>query len=300
MRLLTPGSQRVWRGSFARLMAGAAMVLIASSVLAADVLFPQPLHITRKIEDPVSRTTTTVHEYCAGNQIVTVNGEKISIVDYARQEMTEIDRTAGTYSVARFDELAKAMPAAPTAPPQQGRRAASNAESAPRKWNAKPLGAKTSAIGRSVEAYEVTPEQQTDGTKVRLEIGVDTRVRLSRNAVEALIGASFPNPKREEHDAILRAASGGRAERRMAATSTDAAAAAAEPDYALPVEQTLDVEFDGRTLSLRNTVIDVRPELPPDTLRQLPPGARQVESRAVRMIREQHELEFPTTAPQQP
>ncbi|HEX2060692.1 MAG TPA: hypothetical protein VHK90_08120 [Thermoanaerobaculia bacterium] len=299
MRLLTPGFHRVWRGSFARLMAGAAMVVVSTSLLAAEVLFPQPLHITRKIEDPVSRTTTTVHEYCAGNQIVTVNGDKITIVDYAKQEMTEIDRADGTYSIARFDEIAKAMPVA--APEQQKRGASSNAEAtaATRRWNARSLGAKTGAAGRAIETFEVTPEEQQAGTKVRMEVGVDTRVRLSRNAVEALIGASFPNPKRDEHEAILRASSGGRAERRVGANATTTTNAAAEPDYALPVEQSLSVDFDGRTLTLRNTIIDVRNELPPDTLRQLPPGARQVESRAVRMVREAHDLEFPTSTPPQ-
>lgn len=299
MPLLTPGPYRVWRGSFARLMAGVALMVVSSSLFAADVLFPQPLHITRKIEDPVSRTTTTVQEYCAGNQIVTVNGEKITIVDYAKQEMTEIDRAGGTYSIARFDEIAKAMPIA--APEQQKRGASSNAEAtaATRRWSARSLGAKAGASGRSIETFEVMPEEQQAGTKVRMEVGVDTRVRLSRSAVEALIGAGFPNPKRDEHDAILRAASGGRAERRLASNATAATNAAAEPDYALPVEQSLSVDFDGRTLTLRNTIIDIRSELPPDTLRQLPPGARQVESRAVRMVREVHDLEFPTSTPPQ-
>jgi hypothetical protein len=274
------------------------MVMVSSVLAAAEVLFPQPLHITRKIDDPVSKTSTTVHEYCAGNQIVSVNGDRVTIVDYAKQEMTEIDRAAGTFSIARFDEIAKAMPATTPAPPAK-RGAASNAEPPSRKWNARSLGAKTSPAGRTMEAFELAPE--TDGLdKVRIEVGVDNRVRLSRTAVEALIGASFPNPKRDEHDAILHASSGGRAERRQLtanANANAAANAAAEPDYALPVEQTLRVEFEGSTITLRNSILDVRNELPPDTVRQIPPGARQVESRAVRLVREARELDFPTTSP---
>ena len=271
------------------------MVMVSSALVAAEVLFPQPLHITRRIDDPISKTSTTVHEYCAGNQIVSVNGDRVTIVDYAKQEMTEIDRAAGTYSIARFDEVAKAIPAAP-APPSAKKGVAANAEAPSRKWNARSLGAKTSPAGRSMEAFEVAPE--TEGVdKVRIEVGVDNRVRLSKNAVEALIGASFPNPKRDEHDAILRAASGGRAERRQLTAN---AASTAEPDYALPVEQTLSVAFEGTTITLRNSILDVREELPPDTVRQIPPGARQVESRAVRLVREARELDFPTSASPQP
>jgi hypothetical protein len=302
LRSITPGFPRVWRGSFARFVTGAAMVLVSSALAAAEVLFPQPLHITRRIEDPVSKTTTTVHEYCAGNQIVSVNGDRVTIVDYAKQEMTEIDRAAGTFSISRFDEIAKAMPATtPAAPARRG--ATANAEAPSRKWNARSLGAKTSPAGRSMEAFELAPVAE-GADKVRIEVGVDNRVRLSRTAVEALIGASFPNPKRDEHDAILQASSGGRAERRQLTATANATTgagvatnAAAEPDYALPVEQTLSVQFDGSTLTLRNSIIDVRNELPPDTVRQIPPGARQVESRAVRLVREARELDFPTTAP---
>lgn len=276
---------------------GAAMLVVSSVLAAAEVLFPQPLHITRRIDDPVSKTSTTVHEYCAGNQIVSVNGDRVTIVDYAKQEMTEIDRAAGTFSIARFDEIAKAIPATPA--PANKKGIASNAEPPSRNWRARSLGAKTSPAGRSMEAFELAPEVE-GMDKVRIEVGVDNRVRLSRNAVEALIGASFPNPKRDEHEAILRASSGGRAEKRQLtanANAAPAANAAAEPDYALPVEQTLRVEFDGSTITLRNSILDVRNELPPDTVRQIPPGARQVESRAVRLVREARELDFPTTSP---
>jgi len=74
-------------------------VLAALSVLGGEALFPAPLHIVRRIDDPVSRRAITIHEYCAGNRIVTIDGERAVIVDYDAQQFVEIDRRAGTYSV---------------------------------------------------------------------------------------------------------------------------------------------------------------------------------------------------------
>ena len=127
---------------------------------------------------------------------------------------------------------------------------------------------------------------------MRLEVSVDTNVRLTRSAVEALIGASFPNPRREEHEAILRAAGAHGAQRIRPASESSLPA-----DFALPIEQILSVDFEGRTLTLRNTIVDVRSELPPDALRRIPPGARQVEPRAVRIVREALELDSPPAVP---
>jgi hypothetical protein len=50
-----------------------------------------------------------LHEYCAGNQVVTVQGDAVVIADYGKQELVEIDRAAGTYSVTPFDEIARAQ-----------------------------------------------------------------------------------------------------------------------------------------------------------------------------------------------
>lgn len=291
MRFLTPGFPGVWRGGILGLFAAGVMIAVAAPAsFAADVLFPQPLHLTRRIEDPVSRADVTVHEYCAGNQIVTVSGDKVSIVDYARQELTEIDRAAGEYSVTRFDELARAIPA-PAAPK---RTATTNAAPSER-WKTTPLGVRSSRAGRSLESYEIVTNDDAPGEKVKIELGIDRNVRLSKSAVEALIGATFPNPRREEHEAILRAASPDRGQRRnVEANSAGAAAAPAAADYALPVEQTITVEVEDQTVVLRNTIVDVRAELPPDDVKAIPPGARQVESRAVRLTREMRELDLLT------
>jgi hypothetical protein len=43
--------------------------LVATHAIAAEMLFPEPLHITREIADPISGSTVTVEEYCHGNRI---------------------------------------------------------------------------------------------------------------------------------------------------------------------------------------------------------------------------------------
>jgi len=260
-----------WRGRVVRHFAAAAVLMIvATAALAADVLFPQPLHITRRIEDSLSQSATTLHEYCAGDQIITVNGDKVSIADYGRQELTEIDRTAGTYSVTRFDELARAIAAVA---PQRRSEARLSTENA---WKTKAL---------SHDSFEVTNESMT------MEIGVDRNVRLSRKALETLIGASFPNPRSETHDAILRTSAVLREGDRRVATN-----AAAEDVHSLPVKQNVTIDAEGEKVTIRNSVIDVRSELAPPGIATIPPGSRLVEAHAVRLARELRELDrLPST-----
>lgn len=289
MYSLVPGVSRPWRGALARVLAGIAMVVSAVSLVAAEPLFPQPLHLTRSIEDPIAGTSVTVEEYCAGDQVVSAAGDRVTIVDYAKQEMTEIDRAAGTWSVARFDEIARAMSLG--APPTGSADTSGIMDVvAERGWIARELPARTSTRGRPLSTFEFTRQDGGD-PQVRLEVSIDRGLRLSRPAVEALIGASFPHPRRDEHAAILRAAGGGESRRVQSQTESGSSLT-----FGLPVEQVLSVEFEGRTLTLRNAVREIRSELPPDALRRIPPGARQVESRAVRIVREAQELDSPPVA----
>ncbi|HUP60266.1 MAG TPA: hypothetical protein VNA69_07590 [Thermoanaerobaculia bacterium] len=255
------------------------MIALSSFVpaFAADVLFPRPLHIIRRVEDPIANSAATIHEYCAGDQIVTVNGSRIAIADYGRQVLTEIDRSAGTYSVTRFDELANAQASSP-------RLQMKGIE-----WKAAAKGVKGARNGRSLDTFELTRDGEE---KMSIEIGVDRATRLSRNALEVLIGASYPNPRRNEHDAILGISRGG-------AAKTNAAGG---DDYALPYEQSVTVEVEGTRVTMRNSVLEVRNELAPDELRLIPPGARRVESPTTRFARELRELDqLPSQQqPQQP
>ncbi len=282
----TPFPVRVWRGSVAaRAFFAATVVLNSFAVYAADALFPQPLHLTRRIEDPVSQQTSTVQEYCAGNRVITVSGDRVVIADYAKQELTEIDRAAGTYSVTSFADLAKATPL----DPMRNVTAVADAKSAapePR-WKSTPLGVKSSAAGRSVDAYEIRFDR-AGGDTVKIEIGVDRNVRLSREAAAVLLGASFPNPHHDEHDAILDAARSAPVKTGNRLVTTNAANTA---DYGLPVEQVTSFEAGAARLVLKNTIVDVRNELPPADLLIIPPGATRVESHAVRLARELRELD---------
>src|SRR5258706_102436 len=86
--------------------------LSAVPAVAATALFPQPLHLVKRIDDPFAKKAITVDEYCYGNRIVTVSGDRVKIVDYDEQQVTEIDHGDGTYSVTRFDDIARARPQA--------------------------------------------------------------------------------------------------------------------------------------------------------------------------------------------
>lgn len=234
-----------------------------SALSAAEVLFPQPLHLVRRIDDPVSQSTITLHEYAAGNQLITVHGSRVAIADYDKQQITEIDRVAGTYSITRFDEIAT----------KPVRGIATEAARAPKKkWTV------TALSGRSRETFEV----KADDTK-KIEVGVDRRVALSRAAVEVLIGAAFPNQRNEAHDAILEAAS-SRGTRSIQGES-------AAEQYALPAEQSVTWDVAGDRVTMRSSVVDLTNDLPPADLLTIPPGAQRVESRTTRLLRELDNLD---------
>jgi hypothetical protein len=82
------------------------------------VLFPAPLHLTREVTDPIGGSKTVIEEYCHGNRVVSVSGSRTAIAEYDKRTVTTIDFAAGTYSIATFDELAKAWrtPRAAAAP----------------------------------------------------------------------------------------------------------------------------------------------------------------------------------------
>ena len=270
-----------WRTSLARLIAVAAMTAFAATVLAASPLFPRPLHLTRRIEDPVSHSTATVHEYCAGDQVITIGGEKIAIADHGRQELTEIDRAAGTYSVTTFAALAEASMA--LTPLAGGRVAPMTANR--ERWTVMP---------RSSDAFEIKFTVDAAGGPAKMDVTLDRNVQLSKAALEVLIGASFPHPRGDVHEAILNVASNatGGSGRRPIANNVDAS-------YALPIEQSVTFTLDGETITVKSTVIDVRAEVAPPGMVTIPPGARRIESNAVRLARELREADQLPNTPRQ-
>lgn len=235
--------------------------------MAATSLFPKPLHLVRRVEDTITKKAEAVDEYCYGNRIITVRGKRVTIADYAAQQLTEIDHDAATYSITRFDEIAKA--ATHLSAPAPGRAPLSKITA---------LGMKSSAAGRSVDHYEIA------NGAAKIEIAIDRTISLSRDAVEALLGASYPNTRRPEHDALLQAAAGGGGGRVVAQS-------VAEPQYGLPAEQTITYSLEGTSLTFHTAIVRTDADLVPQELLLIPPGATRVESRITRIGRELQDIE---------
>ncbi|HYU26045.1 MAG TPA: hypothetical protein VEO74_12625 [Thermoanaerobaculia bacterium] len=247
----------------------------ASSAVAATSLFPRSLHLVRKVQDPFAKTPRVVDQYCYGNVIVAVAGQRVTITDYAAQQVTEIDHAHATYSVTRFDEIARA-----SAPPRRPARPATAAASANAKpaetWRTTPLGMRHSASGRSVDSFEI------GNGAMKIEVGFDRSYALSRDAVEALVGASYPNVRRQEHDEMLRAA---------AVQSVARSGASAEPAYGLPSEKAITYQTEGGAVTVRDSIVRVDGDLPPRDALLVEPGAKRVDSRLVRLEREMHDAD---------
>src|SRR5688500_2496689 len=115
----------------------------------ARVLFPTNLHLTRQVQDPLSGKTVTIDEYCSGNRVVSVSGDKTVIADYDKQQLIEINRKEGTYSISRFDEVAVV-----TSDESSTATRSIGGEGVKRdRWTATPRGVR-GAAGRSVEHFE--------------------------------------------------------------------------------------------------------------------------------------------------
>jgi hypothetical protein len=253
-------------------------VVCALPALAAQPLFPAPLHITRQIHDPISDKTSVLDEYGVGNRLISIAGTRTSIADYEKGELIEIDRDAATYSITRFDAVAKA------AAMGEGKeaRAQSSAPTAP---SLRSTGMKATHFGRNAEFFEA--DVDSDAVKERVEIAVDRATLVSKEALEVLLGAAYPGVRRAEHEAVFSAARSPR-ERGLLAQSTDSDAA-----FALPVEQVVHYEIDGQKLEFRNSVVRIGSEPPPAELVSIPAGARLVDSRYAAITKELELLQSP-------
>ncbi|HEX8170968.1 MAG TPA: hypothetical protein VF824_10555 [Thermoanaerobaculia bacterium] len=253
-----------------------AVAMFAAGALAAPPLFPEPLHLTRVVETPFGGATT-IEEFCQGNRIATVIGMRTIVVDYDKQTVTEISRADATYSVTSFSDVAAA-----TAPSAKRSTLATKSSGANDE-----LRTIATPAGRDRGHYfAVEPKAHAHIRK--MEIGVDERVALSREAVEALLGASFPNAPTDEAQLALRAsAEGGKP-----AGDARAKSAGGESRFALPLEQR--VQYDaggGKEFVVTNRVTRVGNELAPNALAAIPPGAHAVESHFLRTRRELDELD---------
>ena len=255
------------------------LIFIASAAHAAAPLFPTPLHLTREIVDPISGVATVVDEYCHGSRIVSVSGPLTSIADYAKGELVRIDREAGTYSVTRFEEIARIWPS-PAARGLGISGPGGEAMTAPLEFRS--LGIR-GVGGRSAEIFAIDLPG-ANGLR-RVEVGVDSTITLSRDAVEALVGAAWPHPRHAEHDAILGACRSGGSLRTSSEDTTS------RDRYRLPLEQILVFDAAGETISFTNVVTRVGSELPPADLIAIPPGATLVEDERIAARRLLDELD---------
>jgi hypothetical protein len=246
----------------------------------APALFPKPLHLVKRIDDPLAKKPVTVDEYCYGDRIVSISGDRVTVIDYAAQTVTSIDHAASTWSVTRFDEIANARPKS------SGVKAAEASAA-----KVTPAGMKSSAGGRSVETYDI------EAAQTRVSIGFDRSIAISRGAVEALIGAAYPNAHRPEHDAILSVAGRGGKQSRMASSSEKSEPVA---EYGLPSEQSITIDSDGESVTLKTSVLRVDGDLPPQRATLIDPGATRIESPIERFNREMHDADtIPEAAPKQ-
>ena len=238
-------------------------------------LFPEPLHVSRTVEDPLMNGPVTIEEYYFGNRVVSVLGQKVVIADYDRGDMTEIDRQAGTYSVTTFEQLA-----------------ALNAIGAQKQATATEEQlelqvAQRRSDSRASESYEAKPKKPHGNLK-KLEIGVDRNVKLSRDAVEVMVGAAYPRVRSLETDFFLRGASPSPT---GPVARTQSAGGRGVADHSLPVDQIVSFDFDGQEIVVRNRIVRVQREAPPADAIAIPPGARLVESNAVTAARTIQDIE---------
>ncbi|MDP9191465.1 MAG: hypothetical protein M3P06_07165 [Acidobacteriota bacterium] len=258
-----------------------AMVLFlpATAVRAADALFPRPLHITRELSDPVSQKTTRIDEYCHGNRIVSVSGMRTAIADYAKGELTEIDFAAGTYSVTKFESIARVHE---KNAPRVDRAAASTARN---EWRVQSLGGSVIA-SRPAETTEV--ESDADGSRRVIRISSDRQLTMSRAAVEAVMGIGYPHRTDSSADVVLSAL-----RVRAPRIANNAAGADTADVYGLPLEHVVRAGVGGEMVETRNVVVRLGDELPPLDVLSIPPGAKLVESKAVAAQRLLEELDRP-------
>jgi hypothetical protein len=264
------------------------MVLVPVLVAAAP-LFPAPLHITRQVEDPISGKTVVLNEYAYGNRLVSVRGGKTSIADYEKGELIEIDREAATYSITRFDELARATQIIQGESNAVGAGALSDARK-PASRPLRSLGARLTTNGRAADFFE--GELETQMGKQRIEVGVDRTVLVSREALEVLLGAAYPGVRNQQHEVVFAAAASNR---RASGSIDTTSASGGDAMFALPIEQVIRHDIDGRQLEFRTSVTRVGNEPPAPEIIAIPAGARLVVSRVVAVQRQLEQLNDPAS-----
>ena len=247
-------------------------VVSVSPAVAAGTIFPTPIHLTREVHDPISGKTVVLNEYGYGNRLVSVRGDLTAIADYEKGELTEIDRRAGTYSVTRFDTIARAI-RLQGGPGGGGENRPGGEEMLRAAPELQPLGAKATKSGRTAEFFRGEGESQN------VEVAVDRSVRVSKEALEVLLGTAYPGTRSEQHDMVMSAARGQ------------------QDSYALPLEQLFEIRAGDERVQFRSSVLRVGNEPPPADAVAIPAGARLVVSRTAAVLEELERLDSPPLRP---
>jgi hypothetical protein len=255
---------------------------LSFSAHAADVLFPAPIHLTRQLQDSIGGSVVTLDQYCYGNRVVTVNGPVTSIADYGKGELTEINREDGTYSITRFDDVAKAMHIGAPAIASKGEG----------EWKIKGSGLNQLRTNRASDAVEA--ELDEGNVKRQTRVAVDRTITLSKDALDVLIGAAYPSSRKAEDTVVIEAA---KLRGTVSANAPPASANANANAYALPVEQQTTFIIDGERAETRDVVTRVGQEQAPTDLLAVPPDAKLVESR---LLQRMHALELIESAGRNP
>lgn len=227
------------------------LVCLPGVLLAQSPLFPTPLHLTREIDDPITRSRFVIEEYFQGNRAIAIRGDLTAITDYEKNEFIRIDRATGTYSITSFDELAKA------------RRTDSSSPSKKSELVVRSVGSRTMA-GRNASVIEASRE--VGGVKRRLEVALDREISMSADALDVVIGVAYPGNANEDSSDLALAIRGSRQNLVQEKAS----------GFPLPLEQIVDYEIDGQTVRSANRVSRVGNELAPLDRTTIPAGARRV------------------------
>lgn len=252
---------------FRHLVASFAATVVAVSAFAADVLFPAPLHLTRQVQDSIGGSTEVVEQYCYGDRVISVKGAVTTIADYGKGELTEINRDERTWSVTRFDDVAKSL------------RVGAAERTVKGKWVIQSTGLTQLRTTRASNAFE--GELEEAGTKRHSRVAVDRSVRLSKDALDVLIGAAYPNSRKIEDTVVLEAAKSGNG-------------------FSLPVEQQHSFVIDGLRAEVRDVVTRVGAEIVPADLVAIPPDARLVQSRLLQRMQAFEQIESAGRTPLSP
>lgn len=271
-----------WAGWVGVLSLVVVTTVVSPAFAAGEVLFPAPLHLTRELTDPISGSKSVVDEYCHGNRVVAVSGRRTSIAEYDKGVLTTIDFEAGTYSVTKFEELARAWARGGPSRREEPQAAMTADGDRAGAWRVESRGGKVVA-SRPGEAMEARREDAHGKQTIR--VTGDRQLKLSRAAVEVLTGTAWPRRPDPSADVLLNAL---KADAPQTAGTAGLKSAA---QYALPLEHAIEQTIDGDTVTIRSVVLRVGSELPPPDLLAVPPGAKLVESEAVAARRLLDELD---------